>query len=73
MTSMAAPIWPTPIVAAPVLPVQTVAVTVVVTVTLHIATISEDEQDADEALAALEEAEREGFIPWDQLKADLGL
>jgi len=33
----------------------------------------EDEQDANEALAALEEAAREGFIPWEQLKADLEL
>jgi hypothetical protein len=63
MTVLSPPVWP----------IQTVAITVVVTTTIQAATISEDEQDTDEALAALAEAEREGFIPWENIKTDLGL
>lgn len=33
----------------------------------------EDRLDLEEARVALAEAEREGTIPWDQLKAELGL
>ncbi len=33
----------------------------------------EDRLDVEDALAALEEAEREGTIPWETIKAELGL
>ena len=36
-------------------------------------TVSEDEQDTKAARSALAEAEREGVIPWESIKADLGL
>ncbi len=33
----------------------------------------EDRLDLEDALAAIEEAEREGTIPWETIKAELGL
>jgi len=33
----------------------------------------EDRLDVEDALEALEEAEREGTIPWEAIKAELGL
>lgn len=33
----------------------------------------EDRLDTDDALAAIEEADREGTIPWESVKAELGL
>ena len=33
----------------------------------------EDQIDREEARKALEESEREGTIPWEQVKAELGL
>lgn len=33
----------------------------------------EDRMDLEEARAALEEVKREGAIPWEKVKADLGL
>lgn len=40
---------------------------------LRILEALEERMDLQDALAALEEGEREGFIPWEDLKAELKL
>ncbi|MBI2942027.1 MAG: type II toxin-antitoxin system Phd/YefM family antitoxin [Chloroflexi bacterium] len=40
---------------------------------VHLLEELEDRIDLDDARAALEETRREGTVPWEQIKADLGL